>query len=644
MAVKLSPLPQAHIKLTGGFWAEKQEVNRQKTIPAIHAQLEKTGRIDSWLQDKSRDKRNTRSMLHRFFDSDLAKWLEAVAYSLQNHPDEALEKELDAIIEMIAKAQMPDGYLNSYFMLFEPEKRWTNLKDNHEMYNAGHLIEAAVAYYQARGKRKFLDVTSRYAEHIGTVFGAHENQKHGYCGHPEIELALVRLYHATGEKRYLELSSYFIDERGKLPHYFDIEAQARGENINSYEGKIYRYHQAHAPLREQDSVVGHAVRACYLYAGVADIARETGDTELLEVSRHLWDDLTNHQMYITGGLGPAHSNEGFTFAYDLPNESAYAETCAGIALIFWAQRMFHLDPHGRYIDVLERVLYNNVLSGVSCEGENFFYANPLGAFPYVTPYGVHNNEADKHYRRKEWFACPCCPPNLARLIASLGTYFYSSSADTVFVHLYNDNRAQFRFADTQVQIEQKTNYPWDGEIHLRIQPEKAVSFEIALRFPAWCRGYSLQVNNKPYPSELKDGYLRLRREWQAGDKISLMLEMPVERIDPHPAVRQDAGQIALQRGPLVYCLEEVDNGANLAKLTIPTDAQMQTQFDADFLGGAVLITGDTLEYVPENWKGGLYQSRASSKFREEPRQFKAIPYFMWANRESGEMRIWMRES
>ncbi|NLF76087.1 MAG: glycoside hydrolase family 127 protein, partial [Chloroflexi bacterium] len=560
----LKPVYLDKVEITTGLWAERQAVNRSRTIPAIHKQLKKTGRLDAWRLDPNRERPRHGHVIYMFWDSDTGKWLEAVGYSLHTHPDQALEQCADDVISLMASAQQPDGYLNTYFGNLEPENKWRNLRDCHEMYNAGHLIEGAVAYYKATGKRAVLDIVTRFADHIDASFGPKEGQKRGYPGHPELEMALVTLYRATGEKRYLDLAKYFIDERGQPPIYFDVEAAERGENPEDFWAKTYRYCQAHMPIREQTEATGHAVRACYLYAGIADVALETHDQELVEVSRRLWDDLTSHQMYITGGLGPAHSNEGFTFAYDLPNETAYAETCAAISLAFWAHRMFHLDPNNRYIDIMERALYNNVLSGVSYEGDEFFYANPLTSYPHVNPHDpISGILSGDHYRRSEWFFCPCCPANVARIVADIGSYFYSTTANRIYVHLYNQNAAHFELGGQAVTLEQQTNYPWDGRIQFTIKTGGPVAFELALRVPGWCRGYRLEVNQQPHSTSPENGYAVIGRQWRDGDSVTLELEMPVERMVAHPEIRHDAGQIALQRGPVVYCLEEADNGARL---------------------------------------------------------------------------------
>jgi uncharacterized protein len=629
------------VQIESGFWADRQATNRARTIPSIHHQMDITGRLDAWRLNW----KPGQTKPHIFWDSDAGKWIEAVGYSLTQHPNPEFEKQVDAVVDLIEKAQQPDGYLNIFFTAVEPENKWRNLRDWHELYDAGHLIEGAVAYYQATGKRKLLDVMLRYTDHIDARFGPNDGQRRGYCGHPEVELALVKLFRATGEKRYLDLSKYFIDERGRSPHYFDLEASERGDDPAKFWAKTYRYCQAHVPVREQTTATGHSVRACYLYSGMADIAAQTRDESLVEVCRSIWEDLTNHQMYITGGLGPAHTNEGFTFSYDLPNEEAYAETCASISLAFWAQRMFHLIPDSRYIDVMERALYNGIISGVSYEGSHFFYANPLSSYPNINPYDRFSGIlTSRHYRRSEWFDCACCPPNLARMVASVGSYMYSSSADTIYVHLYNQNHARLNLQGSTVQIAQQTNYPWEGDVLLTVKPDHPGQFKLALRIPNWCRDFGLDINGTPYDAKLTNGYAVISREWVSGDEVALRLTMPVERIAAHPHVRQDAGCIALQRGPVVYCLEEVDNGAQLANIALPRDARLTAGFDTTLFGGIGVITTDAVRIEPQQWPGGLYQPQSALGLVRSPLALKAIPYSFWANRDPGEMRVWIRES
>ncbi len=641
----LRPISAKNVEITQGFWGERLATNRDQTIPAIYHQLKITGRLDAWCLNWQAGQRKPQMFWDIFWDSDAGKWIEAVSYSLTTNPNPEFERQVDEVVDLIEKAQQPDGYLNIFFTAVEPQNRWRNLRDWHELYDAGHLIEGAVAYYQATGKRKLLDVVCRYADLIDRHFGRDVGQKRGYCGHPEIELALVKLYRLTGESHYLNLASYFIDERGQQPHYFDLEARDRGEDPREFWAKTYRYCQAHVPIREQNVATGHSVRAGYLYAGVADIAAETRDASLRDVCRIIWQDMTRHNMYVTGGLGPAHANEGFTFPYDLPNETAYAETCASIALVFWAQRMFQIDPDSQYIDVLERALYNGVLSGVSFEGTQFFYANPLASYPKVNPFERWSGiTSDQYYRRSDWFDVSCCPPNLARLVANIGSYFYSVTDDTLYVHLYNQNLAKLELNGSAVEISERTNYPWDGSVQLIITANPSTQFEVALRIPGWCRRFSLTVNGSPTDAKVINGYVRFNRIWNVGDEVSLSLAMPVERIAPHPNIRQDAGQVALQRGPIVYCLEEVDNGPRLANIVLPPTAPLTATLDAGLFGGIPVITGEALRVEPEHWSNDLYQVRSQVQLKPVPLSLKAVPYCFWANRAPGEMRVWIRES
>ncbi len=637
------PIPLKHVAIEGGFWAERQRVNRERTIPAIYRKLEETGRIKAWSGIRTHEMPRERSVVHMFWDSDTGKWLESVAYSLATHPDPELKSIADELIDAIEGAQQGDGYLNTYFPLLDPAGKWANLRDWHELYNAGHLIEGAVAYFQATGERKMLEVLRRFADCIDATFGAEEGKLRGYPGHPEIELALVKLYRETGEERYLELARYFVDERGRAPHYFDLEAAKRGESREDFWAQTYRYCQAHAPLREQTEANGHAVRACYLYAGIADIALETGDEELLTLSRRLWDDLTQRQMYLHGGVGPSHSNEGFTFAYDMPTETAYAETCAAIALAFWAQRMFHLDPDSRYIDIMERAIYNGSLSGLSLDGVGFFYANPLAAYPGVNPMGRWSGILDSgHFRRVDWFFCPCCPPNISRLIASIGEYSYSQQGSRIYVQLYHENSVTLAIGGQSLRLEQVTEYPWDGAIAFQVNAEQPLSFELALRIPDWCGEFAVSLNGVRQAVSVEKGYALVSREWTDGDRLELLLAMPVERVLPHREIRQVAGQVALQRGPLIYCLEEADNGPRLANVCIPSTAKLEAVFDGELFGGVAVIDGEALRIEPSPENSALYRFHSREQVAESAFRFRAIPYYLWANREPGEMRVWLR--
>ncbi len=443
----------------------------------------------------------------------------------------------------------PTAICNCWYIGREVDKRWTNLRDNHELYCAGHFLEGAIAYFMATGKRRLLDIMEKYVDHIASMFGPGLGQKHGYPGHQELELALIRLYHLTGDRKRLDLAAYFINQRGTQPHYFEAEAKARGERPEDFWQGTFEYNQSHKPVREQDKVVGHAVRALYMYTAMADLAADLGDDRLKRACEVLWNDLTTKRMYVTGGLGPAAANEGFTKDYDLPNDTAYCETCASVALVFWAQRMLNLDLDGKYADTLELALYNNALSGLSRDGEHYFYANPL--------------ESDGSHERWSWHICPCCTMNVSRLVASVGGYFYSTGANELAVHLYGGTGTTIELAGTKVQVTEESRYPWSGAIAIAVDPEAPAEFALKLRIPGWVRAgqAKLAVNGAPVDiaANLSNGYVAIRRTWAKGDSVSLDLPMPVERTYANPQVRQDVGRVALKRGPFIFCAEQVDN-------------------------------------------------------------------------------------
>jgi len=624
------PLDLKDVTIAGGFWGRRTETNRRITLPIEYQQCKATGRIDRWKWRTGQPNEP-----HVFWDSDVAKWIEAAAYSLAARRDDRLEKQIDEAVDMMAAGQLADGYLNCHYSRVEPQNRWTNLRDCHELYCAGHLMEAAVAYYEATGKRQFLNVMRRYADHIASVFGPGEAQKRGYPGHEEIELGLVKLYRATGNRRYLELSRFFIDERGRQPHYYDVEAKARGEQPRGYHFRTYDYCQAHKPVREQSEVVGHAVRAFYLYAGMADVAAETGDEKLLAACRRLWNDATQRKMYITGGVGPSAGNEGFTHPNDLPNDTAYAETCAAIALVFFAHRMLNIECEGQYADVMERALYNGVISGVSLDGKRFFYANPLQARPAV----LARSGSHIAITRQPWFPCACCPPNVARLIASIGRYAYSASPTALYVHLYAAGSASPEVGGAKITLTQQTDYPWDGEVKLTVKLDKPAAFALMPRIPGWCREYELAVNGKSVRAAVSKGYARLLRRWSDGDEVTLSLAMGVERIAAHPSVAADAGKVAIQRGPLVYCLEQCDNNADVLSVALPDRARLTAKHSRKLLGGCVVIEGRGLAVSTAGWAGRLY--RRAEEVKTKLVKIKAIPYCLWANRKAGAMKVYI---
>lgn len=624
-APRRSSLPVAHTAVTieDGFWAPRLQAVREHSLPLMYEQFKQQGHFALF---QGEWKLGNQPIPYVFWESEVTKWLEAASYCLASHPDPTLNVLVDEVIALIASVQQPDGYLNAWFTVVAPAKRWANLRDWHELYCAGHLIEAAVAHFEATGKRSLLDVVCRYVDYIDTVFGREEGKRRGYCGHAEIELALMKLYRATREQRYLALAHYFVEERGQQPSYFDEEARARGEDPAAFWAKTYEYCQSHIPVREQEKVVGHAVRAMYLYSAMADLAQELGDSILFEVCERLWQHLISTRLYLTGSLGSSADNEGLTTDYDLPNQAAYAETCAALGLVFWSHRMLQLDADRRYADTLEQALYNGVLSGLSLDGALFFYENPL------------ESQGDHH--RQEWYKCACCPPNVARLLASLGQYVYTVTERDILVHLYLQSASTLTVGGQQVVLRQETTYPWEGTIRLRVEVEEPRTFGVSLRIPGWCTKVQLSVNGEEIPVEasLHKGYVRIERLWQSGDGIRLQLEMPVERIYSHPDVRADAGHVALQRGPLVYCLETVDNPIPLHRIQLPETAVLESHFISTLLGGVVRIQGNAAVLEASGWAGMLYRTAPA---RRSPYTLTAIPYYAWDHRQPGEMRVWI---
>lgn len=634
--------PCKHAVLAGGLLANRAEVVRSRMIPYQWQALndlvpgvEPSHALANLRIAAGEQSGEFRGMV--FQDSDVAKWLEAVAYSLAVHPDPDLEAQADAVIDLVARAQQPDGYLNSYYTIVEPQNRWTNLADNHELYCAGHFIEAAVAYYEATGKDRLLQVVCKLVDHIDSLFGPEEGKKRGYPGHEEIELALIKLYRVTGNKRHLRLAQFFVEERGKQPHYFAQEARARGLDKPTHWGKFaYAYSQAHLPIREQETPEGHAVRAMYFFTAVADLAQETGDAELFQVCDTLWQSTVQRHMYLTGGIGSQSYGEGFTTDYDLPASRAYAETCAAIGLFFWGHRMLQLNPDRKYADVMERALYNGILSGMSWEGDRFFYVNPLEVDPAVCA----SRQDHEHVKptRQGWFTCACCPPNLARLLASVHHYLYSQSRDGLYVHFFAESTVEFQVGKMRARLSQHTDYPWDGHVELKLAVEQPAPFSLYVRLPGWCKQADVQVNGEALSQQeiiLSQGYLVLTREWQDGDEVELDFALPVEVVFAHPKVRDAAGRIALQRGPVVYCLEEVDNGPDLHALVLAAEPDFQVETDPKLPVPVIKARGYRLEAASDD----LYSTAAP---RKVPAVIKAVPYFSWDNRRPGAMQVWIR--
>lgn len=626
------------------FWTGIRETIRQEGIPyqweAINDRV--AGAAPSFCMRNFRIASGKEKGKHGgyvFQDSDVAKWLEGVAWSLMSKPDTELEALADTAISEIIAAQQPDGYLDTYYIINGLEKRWTNLMDNHELYCAGHMIEAAVAYYRATGKRSLLDAVLRLVDHIDNIFGHEEGKIKGYPGHPVIEMALIKLYELTGNRKHLALAKYFIDERGIKPNYFEEEKKKNGNECVWDHGVLkLAYYQAHEPVRQQKEAVGHAVRALYLYSGMADVARETGDQELMNACRYLWESVTKRRMYITGAVGSSEYGESFTYDYDLPNDLIYGETCASIALVFFAWRMLQTEIRGEYADTMEKALFNTVLSGMQQDGKKFFYVNPLE----VLPEACEKDQRLQHVKpvRQPWFGCACCPPNLIRLIMSLENYLITQDKGTVYIHSYIGSEIDTEINGNKVAFRMTTDYPWNGQIHLELQAGE--TFDIALRIPGWCKSWTVSICNKPVNPKIVNGYIHLQREWHTGDTVELNLEMSPIVMHASPHVYRDLGLVAVTRGPFVYCLEEEDNGKDLHLIKLSKNSQFKEKWDPDLLGGIISLEsdGERITY-DERDNEELYTPATEEK--HVPVKLHWIPYYTWCNRRPGEMRVWVHQ-
>lgn len=613
MSKQFYPAPVGTIRLNDPVFQERIRKNREVTIPANIVKCRETGRIDAFRLEW---KEGMPNKPHIFWDSDFAKVVEGLALSLMLDPDPAKEAELNEFVDLIVSAQQPDGYLNTYFTQVEPDKRWKCLWYDHELYCAGHLMEAAVAHFRATGKRNFLDCMCRYADYIATVFGTGENQLHGYPGHQEIELALCKLAEAAGDRKYAELAAYFINERGKTPSWFAKESNGTANLKNL---------QADLPIREQTEMNGHAVRALYYLAGAVDVAESSGDPELRAACERLWDNVVNRRMYITGGIGSAKNGEAFTSDYDLPNAQAYTESCAAIALTLCANRLLNRSAEARYADVMERAIYNGVFSGLSLSGDRFFYQNPL------------ENGPEKSYfphERQPWFDCSCCPTNFCRFIPQLGSFAYSVSGDTLLINIPSacDGSATFEHGAMEFSIE--GNYPYSGTIRFRVRSASG-SCRIGFRIPGWCRNCTMTCNGERISLSPENGYVYPEREWRSGDVAEWNLEMPVRVVYANPRVTADAGKAALMRGPLVYALESVDNAAPLSSIVLKADAPFTLTEVSGLPAGTVAISGEA-EILEQD--SALYSEVPP---RQTPGHFTAIPYALWQNRGVSSVQVWM---
>lgn len=570
-----------------------------------------------------------------FQDTDVAKWLEAVGFSLACYPDKELEQTADEAIDLITRAQCSDGYINTYFTIREPDRRWKDLGAGHELYTAGHLMEASVAYYQGTGKRKFLDCMCRFADLICDTFGTEKGKIYGYPGHQEVEIGLIKLWQVTGEQRYLDQAKYFIDARGVGENYFLKEMSRPDHHLIFPEFADYdpRYSQSHLPVREQTAAEGHAVRAVYMYCAMADLAEAYGDTSLMRACERLWKNMVEKRMYVTGGIGSSGILERFTTDYDLPNDYNYSESCASIGLALFGLRMSQITRDAGYMDIVERALYNTVLAGIALDGKSFFYVNPLEVWPPA----CMDRTSKEHVKpvRQKWFGVACCPPNIARTLASLGQYLYSVSEDALWVNLFASSEAETRVGAQKVRLVQKTEFPRDGHIRFAVSCEKP-GMKLAVRIPEYAKDCRLDRA----PERIEKGYAYFtvsEGEWN----LDMRFEMLVRVLRANPQVRADSGKAALQRGPLVYCLEEIDNGPNLPALFLKSGEEIRERFEPGLFGGTTVLTAQGMRISEKDWKEGeLYRERTMNF---ESTELTFVPYPYWGNRGMGEMLVWVKE-
>ncbi len=623
----VQPVPFTAVHFDDYFWSPRIEINHRQSIPFAMAKNEETGRVDNFAKAAGRMEGTYEG--RRFNDTDVYKVIEGAAYSLQSARDPELEKQLDHIIDLIADAQEDDGYIYpartvdpSHPAPGAGPERWSRLRGSHELYNSGHLFEAAVAYYQATGKRKFLDVALKNADFLLQEFGPDARQD--FPGHQEVEIGLAKLYRISGKRGYIDLARFFLDQRGR-----DRDNGFYGEDTNFALYNRKEYMQDHVPVLEQHEAVGHAVRAAYMYSGMADVAALTGSPDYVQAIDRIWQNVVSKKLYLTGGIGARHTTEAFGDDYELPNRTAYTETCAAIGNVFWNHRQFLLHGDADYIDVMERTLYNTVVSGVSLSGDRFFYQNPL--------------ESAGGYSRSPWFEVACCPGNMTRFLPSIPGYVYAQKDDVVYVNLFVSSHADFEIAGERIELRQKTGYPWEGKVEIQIEPARSASFAVNVRIPGWARNrpvpgdlyryletaetkFALAVNGEPMEIVLEKGFAPIRRKWKKGDVIELDLPMPIRRVTSHEKVQDNRGKVALERGPIVYCVEWADNGGRVLDLILPDEAELDQALEPDLLGGVVVVRGKAVRLT--NGESLAYD-------------FVAIPYHVWANRGEGEMRVWI---
>ncbi|MFF7946104.1 glycoside hydrolase family 127 protein [Streptomyces griseorubiginosus] len=617
------------VELRDGFWAVRRQVNARTSVPQGPDLLESAGNLHN-LRLAAGATEGEFQGAYPFVDSDVYKWLEAAAWQLGQGEDAALAADVDRIVALVAAAQQDDGYLNTWFQLRKNGERYKELRWSHELYCAGHLIQAAVAHHRTTGRAELLDVARKFADHVDSVFGPPDSGKpiDGVDGHPEIETALVELYRETGERRYLELAGYFVDRFG--------HGLLGGE----------AYCQDRVPLREATDVEGHAVRQLYLLAAATDLATETGDEELRAVAERLWTAMTAAKTHLTGGLGAHHDEEDFGDPYELPNERAYCETCAAIASVQWSWRLALLTGSARYSDLIERTLFNGFLAGVSLDGERWLYVNPLQVRDGHTDPG-----GDQSARRTRWFRCACCPPNVMRLMASLEHYLASADADGLQIHQYVTGRYSGAFGGTPVAVGAETDYPWQGTVALTVEESPGDRpWTLSLRIPQWCRDFRVRVGGTVYDrtdAPVTDGWLRLERTWAPGDQVVLDLGMEPRLTAADPRVDAVRGCVAIERGPLVYCLEQVDHpGGGLDDMVIDTAVPLAVKHRPDLLGGVTtVVAAGHRRHLPETgWWPYRSAKDAEAPAPGTPLELTAVPYYAWANRRDGSMRVWLPTS
>jgi DUF1680 family protein len=629
----IQAVPFTQTEIADAFWAPRIETNRGVTVYHNLQSCERTGRIQNFVVAARRAEGAFQGVFG-FDDSDVYKVIEGAAYSLGRRPDPELDRKLDEVIAKIAAAQEPDGYLYTVGQIGRTaekpvccvsQSRWADLRTGHEMYNAGHLFEAAAAHFEGTGKRSLLEVATKFADLLTRVFGPGRNM--GVPGHEEAEIGLVKLYRVTRNEEYLKLARFFLDQRGN----------AQGHELYGV------YNQDHVPVVQQSTAVGHAVRAAYLYTGMADVAALTGAEGYVAALDRIWNDVVTSKLYVTGGIGAEHEGEAMGDHFHLPNRTAYSETCAAIANAMWNYRMFRLHGDAKYIDVIERTAYNAILGSVALGGDQFFYVNPLASD------GKFAFNADKSTGRRPWFRCSCCPPNVARFLASFGSYVYARSDDGIYVNLFVGGRTRVELKGRKVELRQTTEYPWQGDVSISVEPDAEADFALHVRVPGWAREkpvpsdlyryepvagarYTLSVNGQPASVELVSGYAVLKRRWKAGDTVRLSLPMPVRRVVSDERVAANQGRVALERGPIVYAVESIDNGGDVFNIVLPDAAALSAERRADLLGGVTVIKGRAL---------GLYPGDDGRTVITREQDFLAVPYNVWSNRGEDRMAVWL---